>query len=181
VTVNAEWAVLPQLAPGDATAIQALGLGGSIALGARRGPWQLLARGTLEPGGTTTVNGSYNTGSLQLNAGAVALSGSYLLGAGPGDLKFDLTPGVQLFWASTSTSNGGQFGETGSNFSALPFVGIGLGYQWPLVEHLSALVGVLMRVHLGTTAFDVQGVSADTAYTRRLDGEASLGLGYVFY
>jgi hypothetical protein len=137
----------------------------------------------LEPGGTTAVAGSVAGagGTLQVNAGAAALVGNYLLAAGPGAVRFELSPGTQLYSASTTTSNGGQFGKTGSNFSILPFIGVGLGYEVPLWEHLSALIGASMRVHLGTTELEVQGVPADTVYTRQLDGEASLGLGYVFY
>ncbi len=179
--LTGELAVLPQLAPGESTAIPGAGFGGSVALGVRRGPWQLVARATLEPGGTTAIAGSVAGGTLQLNAGAVALAGSYLLGAGPGAVRFELAPGTQLFWASTSSPSGGQFGKTGSNFSALPYIGIGVGYELPVWENLSALVGVSMRVHLSPTQFEVDGIPTDTVYTRDLDGEASLGVGYVFY
>ena len=181
--VTAELAVLPQLAPGESTSIPPLGIGGSIAIGVRRGPWQLAARGALEPSGTTAIAGSVPGagGSLNLQAGALALVVSYLLAAGPGAVRFELSPGAQLFWANTSTSNGGQFGTIGSSFSLLPFIGVGVGYEWPLWEHLSALAGASMRVHLGSTQLEVEGVSRDTAYTRQLDGEAWLGVGYVFY
>lgn len=181
LTLTTELAVLPQLAPGDSTTIPAVGIGGAIAIGVRRGPWQLAARVTLEPGGTTVVVGDLADGSLNLQAYAVALAGNYLLAAGPGSVRFELAPGVQMFSANTTTSNGPRFGPTGSAFRLLPFLGIGVGYQVPVWKDLSALITASMRVHLGSTDFEITGVSDDTVYTRQLDGEASLGLCYVFY
>jgi hypothetical protein len=180
--VTAELAVLPQMAPGESTgAIPALGIGGSLAIGVRRGSWQLSALGALEPAGTTLIAGSVAQGSLHLQAASLALAVSYLLAAGTGTVRFELGPGTELFWASTASPSGGQFGTIGSSFSLLPYIGVGVGYELPVWQDLSALAKASLRARLGSTQFEVTGEHADTVYTRQLDGEASLGLGYVFY
>ncbi len=181
LTFSAEVAVLPQLAPGESTTIPSVPIGGALAIGVRHGPWQLALRGTLEQGGSTAVEGAVAGGTLNVQAEAIALAGNYLLAAGPGSVRFELAPGVQIFSSNTTTSNGPRFGKTGSTSNILPFLGIGVGYQIPVWKTLSALAVASMRVHFGSTQLQVEGVADDTAYTRQLDGEASLGVCYVFY
>jgi hypothetical protein len=105
------------------------------------------------------------------------LAVGYGLPVGFGDVRFELAPGAQLFWVSAGPQ-GTLFALT-PTFSALPFVGVRLGYELPVWRRLFLALRFEARGHLGEDQFQVTG--STTEFTRIFDGDASLALGYVFF
>lgn len=168
---------------GGAVAAGALGLTPAVTfdLGARRGHWQLALSGELQRHQQTTVSSSASTevpeeATLTLQSAAAQLSAGYLVTTGVGALSFELTPGAEFFWASTM---GGNLPHHGSALTAVPFLGLRLGYATPIWHRLFLSLQVEARVH-SNVDFVVTGAPDFTVSTGNVDGYLSLGLAYVF-
>ncbi|MHB8420888.1 MAG: hypothetical protein ACYDCL_22660 [Myxococcales bacterium] len=173
---SGELGVLPQLGPGL-----------TLDVGARRGRFQIELSGSASLGGQETVACAPDAacppggtaGTLALQGAATQLALGYGLPVGFGTVRFELTPGAELFWVTTSPSPGSFYFRSMPAFSALPFVGVRLGYELPLSRRLFLALRVEARGHLGEDQFSVTG--STTEFTRLFDGDASLALGYLFF
>ncbi|HUB05986.1 MAG TPA: hypothetical protein VMB50_03250 [Myxococcales bacterium] len=173
---SGEQGLLPQVGPGL-----------TLDVGARKGRWQLELSGSaglvagqidLDCENSICIAPGKN-GTLAMQTGAAQIALGYGLPVGFGAVRFELAPGAELFWVTTTQSPGGQLFNVGTTFSALPFAGARIGYELPLWRRLFLALRVEARYHPWQERFEVTGYTAEV--TRVFDGDASLALGYVFF
>jgi hypothetical protein len=147
-------------------------------LGAAWGAWRFEAAGLYQaPGQLTLVGPTTAPGFLHEQVAAFQAAAGRRFELGWGALRVEATPGAELFWVWGS---GTRVFQRKSALSALPFLGLRLGYELTFARRLSVCLRVQARAPLGQDQFSVQGY-LPTITTQRVDGDAGLALGYLFF
>jgi hypothetical protein len=175
------WQIVLEVGGGAAAGALGLAPAGTLDVGARKGPWQLLLSGEVQGQKKTALSvgvpgGVPATGTLTLQAAAVQVSAGYFVATGFGELTLEVTPGAELFWSSTQGDN---LPHHHSANTTVPFLGLRVGYDFPVWRRLFLSLRLEARAH-ANIAFVVTGAPNFTVSTGNFDGYASLAVGYVF-
>jgi len=165
---------------GGGVGVNSLGLAPAttVDVGMRKGPWQFEVSGELQGRVQTTVvvDGVLETGTVTAQ-GSLQLSAGYLVATGFGAVSLELAPGAEFFGSSTSTGTPPQYEVA---LTAVPFLGLRVGYEFPLGKQFFLSLRVEVRAHPNVD-FVVTGTPSYTVSAGNFDGYGVVGLGYVFH
>ena len=156
---------------------------GEVDLGLRWGGWLLEASGLyLGSGQLDLVDSPVPAYEYQTSA-ALQLGFGRRFGFGASAVRVQLTPGAGLYWVGARPKLPPSFNplpHQGGNLSALPFIGLRVGYEYAFTSRLSVGLRVQARLNLLQTKFVVEGYTP-WLVTHLVDGDAQLTVGFLFF
>jgi hypothetical protein len=156
-------------------------LGAGLDFGLRRGAW------VAEVGGAVyfpvpvqfelSTDPTQPQGSLQVTSARTDLAVGRRFEFGPGAVRVEICPGVDLFWVSAS---GGTLFHQVPQLGVVPMIGALLGYDLHVNDRFFVALRASGRLLLTQETFYVEGFST-TVQTQRFEAELSLALGTFLF
>ena len=180
---TAELGIAGALTPATAST-SAIGFNPALELdlGARRGHWELGISGSGELQQLAGApNNAQGLAEIQYTPATLALLWSYRLKLGPGTLRLELLPGVEVVWASIPSGTGPSGPNSSVSSSQARFsVGVRVAWEIPIYRRLFASLRISGRIVV-PEIFILIGLPA-APYESGLEAtDASLALGYLFF